>query len=203
MTFAPTRLPVLDEAGRELLFTEARTANAFAPTPVTDDELREIWSLAQWPPTAANTQPLRLLWVRTPEGKERLAPHMSEGNRAKTAAAPATAVLAVDREFYEHIPAIFPSRPEMRDHFAGDAAVADKTAALSGALQAGYVILAIRALGLAAGPMAGFDADGIDHEFFPDGRFHALLVVNVGHPAEDAFFPRNPRLEHDIALRWA
>jgi 3-hydroxypropanoate dehydrogenase len=203
MTQAPTRLPVLDETGRALLFTDARTANSFADTPVSDEELTAIWSLAQWPPTAANTQPLRLLWVRTPEGKQRLAPHMSEGNRDKTVAAPATAVLAIDREFYEHIPTIFPLRPELREVFSGNPAAADGNAAFSGALQAGYVILAIRAVGLAAGPMAGFDAAGIDAEFFPGGRFHAVLVVNVGHPADDAFFPRQPRLAHDVALSWA
>ena len=105
-TPAPQPLPALDEAGRALLFTEARTANSFAPTPVTDRELDSIWDLAKWPPTAANVQPLRVLYVRAPAGRERLVRHMSDGNKAKTATAPAVAVLAVDTEFHQHIPQV-------------------------------------------------------------------------------------------------
>src|SRR5882762_4304005 len=104
----------LDDAGRAALFTEARTANTFAPTPVTDAELREIWDLAKWPPTAANTQPLRVLYVRSDEGRARLVEHMNEGNKAKTATAPAVAVLAVDSRFHEHIPAVLPYKPELK-----------------------------------------------------------------------------------------
>ena len=103
--------------GRALLFTEARTANTFAETPVSDEELASIWELAKWAPTSANTQPLRVLYVRPGEGRDRLAKHMSEGNRAKTATAPAVAVLAVDTRFHEHIPAVFPIRAEMKDYF--------------------------------------------------------------------------------------
>lgn len=202
MTQAPARLPVLDEAGRALLFTDARTANAFSDEPVTDEQLAAVWELAKWPPTAANTQPLRLLWVRTPEGKARLVQHMSEGNRDKTLAAPAVAVVAFDTRFHEHIPTIFPYKPEMKDYFEADHAARQSTAEYGAALQAAYLILAIRAEGLAAGPMKGFDADGIGREFFPDGRFRASLVINVGHPAEDAFFPRQPRLDHEVVVSY-
>ena len=107
----------LSSEGRALLFTDARTANSFAPTPVTDQDLAGIWDLAKWGPSAANTQPLRVLYVRTPEGKARLLPHMSEGNRDKTASAPAVAVLARDTRFHEHIPTVLPFRPEMREVF--------------------------------------------------------------------------------------
>ena len=110
--------PRLDEAGRALLFTEARTANTFAGTPVTDEELAAVWELAKWPPTAANIQPLRVLYVRTPEGKERLVSHMNEGNRAKTASAPVVAVLAVDTDFHEYVPEVFPINPALRDVLA-------------------------------------------------------------------------------------
>src|ERR1700744_6800538 len=96
----------LDDASRALLFTEARTANTFAPTPVSDAELSDIWELAKWAPTAANTQPLRVLYVRTDEGRARLVEHMNDGNQAKTLAAPAVAVLAVDTRFYDHIPTV-------------------------------------------------------------------------------------------------
>jgi 3-hydroxypropanoate dehydrogenase len=197
------RLPVLDEAGRATLFYEARTANSFSAEPVTDEELQAIWEMAKWPPTSANTQPLRVLYVRTPEGKDRLVPHIAGGNKAKTAAAPAVAVLAIDMDFHEHTSTTFPIRPEMEQSLAADEERRHTMARFNGILQAGYFLLAIRAAGLAAGPMAGFDADGVDREFFPEGRFHTILVVNVGHPGENAWFDRLPRLENDTALQWA
>jgi 3-hydroxypropanoate dehydrogenase len=200
---APRTLDRLDGAGRALMFTEARTASTFAPLPVSDAELAEIWELAKWGPTAANTQPLRVMYVRTGEGRERLLRHMNEGNRAKTAAAPVVAVLAVDTEFYEHIPDVFPFRPEMRDAFAADAELAARTSGFSAALQAGYFIMAVRAAGLAAGPMGGFDAAGLDADFFPDGRWKSILVVNIGHPGENPWFGRLPRLPHHDVIRWA
>jgi 3-hydroxypropanoate dehydrogenase len=200
---APQALPLLDEAGRALLFTGARTANSFAPTPVTDAELDGIWDLAKWPPTAANTQPLRVLYVRTPQGRERLVRHMNDGNKAKTATAPAVAVLAVDTQFHEHIPQLVPFRPELKDAFAANDTMRTETMRFSGALQAGYFLLAVRAHGLAAGPMAGFDAAGLDAEFFPDGRWKSVLVVNIGHPGPDSWFGRLPRLDHTDAIKWA
>lgn len=197
------RLPMLDEPGRAALFYEARTANSFRAEPVTDEELEAIWEMAKWPPTSANIQPLRVLYVRTAEGKERLVAHLAEGNKAKTAAAPAVAVLAVDLDFHEHTSTTFPIRPEMESFYAEDRDRRHTTARFNAILQAGYFLLAIRAAGLAAGPMAGFDADGINREFFPGGRFHTILVVNIGHPGENPWFDRLPRLANDTALRWA
>jgi 3-hydroxypropanoate dehydrogenase len=195
--------PRLDDAGRSLLFTDARTANTFSPAPVSDEELAEIWELAKWPPTAANTQPLRVLYVRTEAGRAKLVSHMNEGNRAKTATAPVVAVLAFDTSFHEHIPDIFPIKPELKDVFAANEEMREGSGRFNAGLQVGYFLLAVRAAGLVAGPMAGFDAAGIDAEFFPDGRFKSLLVVNIGHPGENPWFPRMPRLSHDSAVRWA
>lgn len=190
--------------GRALLFTEARTANTFAETPVSDAELTAVWELAKWAPTSANTQPLRVLYVRPGEGRDRLVRHMSDGNKAKTAAAPAVAVLAADTRFHEHIPAVFPMRPEMKDRFESQGEeLRARHATFNAALQAGYFILAVRAHGLAAGPMTGFDAAGLDSEFFPDGRHHAILVVNIGHPGENPWFGRLPRLGHEDVVSWA
>jgi 3-hydroxypropanoate dehydrogenase len=200
---APPALPVLDQAGRALLFADARTANSFARTPVTDAELRGIWDLAKWPPTSANIQPLRVVYVRTPEGRERLVKHMSEGNKAKTAAAPAVAVLAVDTRYHEHIPQLLPFRPELKDVLAGNDTMRTEMMRFSGALQAGYFLLAVRAYGLAAGPMAGFDAAALDDDFFPDGRWKSILVVNIGHPGQDPWFARLPRLDHNDVIDWA
>jgi 3-hydroxypropanoate dehydrogenase len=196
-------LDALDPAGRALMFTEARTANTFADTPVTDEELTSIWELARWAPTAANTQPLRVLYVRPGEGRDRLVKYMSEGNQAKTAAAPAVAVLAVDTRFHEHIPTVFPIRPEMHDFYENNEELRLKGGNFNAALQAGYFILAVRALGLAAGPMAGFDAAALDAEFFGDGRFRSILVVNIGHPGENPWYDRLPRLDHEDAVSWA
>jgi 3-hydroxypropanoate dehydrogenase len=199
----PSSLGRLDDAGRALLFTDARTANSFAPTAVTDAELAEIWRLAKWAPTAANTQPLRVLYVRTDEGRARLVEHMSEGNRAKTASAPAVAVLAVDTEFHEHIPELFPFRPQMKDVFAADDEMRESTGRFNASLQAGYFLLAVRALGLAAGPMAGFDKEAVDEEFLPGGRWRSILVVNIGHPGENPWFDRLPRLGDEDVITWA
>jgi 3-hydroxypropanoate dehydrogenase len=193
----------LDDAGRALLFTDARTANTWADIPVSDEELASIWELAKWAPTSANTQPLRVLYVRPGAGRERLVKYMSEGNQAKTAAAPAVAVLAVDTQFHEHIPAVFPMRPEMKDFFAANEALRENGGKFNSALQAGYFILAVRAHGLAAGPMTGFDAAALDAEFFPEGRFKSILVVNIGHPGENPWFSRLPRLGHEDVISWA
>jgi 3-hydroxypropanoate dehydrogenase len=196
----PTRL---DPIGRSLLFTDARSVNSFAPTPVSDAELAEIWELAKWGPSAANTQPLRVVYVRTPDGKERLLKNMAEGNVAKTTAAPVTAILAFDSEFHEFIPQLLPFRPELREVFAGNAELSESTGRFNATLQAGYFIVSVRAHGLAAGPMAGFDAPGMDAEFFPDGRWKSLLVVNIGHPGENPWMDRLPRLDHPEVVQWA
>jgi 3-hydroxypropanoate dehydrogenase len=193
----------LDDAGRALLFTDARTANSFAPTPVTDAELNEIWELAKWPPTAANVQPLRVLYVRPGPGRDRLVEHMADGNKAKTASAPAVAVLALDTRFHEHIPAVMPYKPELKDVFEANQTMRTETGRFSAALQAGYFLLAVRANGLAAGPMGGFDAAALDADFFPDGRWRSILVVNIGHPGQDPWFGRLPRLDHSDVVQWA
>jgi 3-hydroxypropanoate dehydrogenase len=199
----PGTLAPLDDAGRGILFTEARTANSFAATPVTDAELDSIWQLAKWPPTSANTQPLRVLYVRTEEGKARLVRYMNDRNKAKTASAPAVAVLAVDTQFHERIPEVVPFRPELKDHFAENDTLRTETMQFGGALQAGYFLLAVRAHGLAAGPMIGFDKTALDADFFPGARWKSILVVNIGHPGPDPWFGRLPRLDHSDVIQWA
>lgn len=196
-------LAELDEPALATLFTAARTANSFDSRPVADDKLRAIWDLARWAPTAANTQPLRVMFVREPAGKERLLRHMNEGNQAKTASAPVTAVLAVDGRFHDHLPTVMPHRPEMRDSFEQNEAMRDRMGRFNATLQAGYFILAVRAQGLAAGPMAGFDGAGIDAEFFADNGWNSILVVNIGYPGPNPWFHRLPRLESTEVVRWA
>jgi 3-hydroxypropanoate dehydrogenase len=199
----PRALPRLDDAGRAALFTGARTANTFAATPVSDAELSAIWELAKWAPTSANTQPLRVLYVRPGQARDRLVGHLNDGNKAKTASAPAVAVLAVDTRFHEYIPALLPFRPQLKDAFEAGEELRTRTATFNATLQVGYFILSVRAHGLAAGPMSGFDAAGIDAAFFPDGRWRSILVVNIGHPGPDPWRERLPRLDHKDAVHWA
>jgi 3-hydroxypropanoate dehydrogenase len=187
----------IDPTAQDLLFREARTANTFTDEPVSEEQVRAIYDLVKWAPTAMNTQPLRVVLVRTPEARERLVTHMAEGNKAKTAAAPLVAILAADSDFHEHLPTVFPHKPDARDGLHGVPEVRSRMAAFNGAIQVGYFILGVRAAGLAAGPMAGFDAEAVAKEFFPGGGHQVLAVVNIGRPGPNAWFPRNPRLEYD------
>jgi 3-hydroxypropanoate dehydrogenase len=200
-----TALEQLDDTARALLFTEARTVNTFSDAPVTDDELRGIWDLTRFAPTMANSQPLRVLFVRTPEGKERLVQHLAEGNQAKTLTAPVVAVLAYDSEFHEHFPTTFPERgAAYRDNFGGMPGEArEQIAKYSAALASGVFFLAVRAHGLAAGPMGGFDSAGVDGEFFAGTTWRSHLVVNIGHPGTDPWFDRLPRIDESDVLDWA
>jgi len=179
----------------DLLFRDAHTANAFTDEPVSDAQLLAIYDLVKWAPTAMNTQPLRMALVRTPEARERLVAHMNEGNKAKTLAAPMVAVLATDIDFHEELPKIFPVNPNAAAGFA-DESMRSGWSSLNGALQVGYFIIGVRAAGLAAGPMGGFDADAVSEEFFPGGRHRALVVMNLGQPSDQAFRPRLPRLDY-------
>jgi 3-hydroxypropanoate dehydrogenase len=191
----------LDPEARALLFTDARTANNFSDEPVSEAQLRAIYELTKFAPTSANTQPLRILFVGKGPARERLLAQMFEGNRAKTASAPVVAVLAADVDFHEHIPTIFPIRPEMKDVFDADEDRRIEHARYNAILQAGYFILGVRAAGLAAGPMIGFDPEGINKEFFSDNAWKSILVVNIGHPGENAWFDRLPRLDYDQVVK--
>ncbi len=186
----------LSPEAQDLLFREARTANAFTDEPVTDAQVAAIYDLVKYGPTAMNNQPLRIVLVRDGEPRERLLKHMADGNREKTAAAPLVAILAADTEFHENLERTFPHLAGAKDLFA-DASARERAARFNATLQAGYFLLAVRAVGLAAGPMGGFDADGIDADFLEGGSLRSLLVVNLGRPAENAWFDRLPRLEQD------
>lgn len=187
-------LPLSDDA-QDLLFRAARTAYRFTDEAVSDDQVRAIYDLVKWGPTAMNSQPLRIVLVRSPEARARLVRHMSGNNQARTADAPLVAVLAVDHDFHNELHRTFPVAPGARDLFADESA-RTQTGHLNAGLQVGYFLVGVRAAGLAAGPMAGFDTDAVSRDFFPDGRHRAVLVVNLGHPAEDAYRPRQPRLDY-------
>ncbi|MFF3953281.1 malonic semialdehyde reductase [Streptomyces sp. NPDC001890] len=190
----------LDAAAQDLLFREARTANTFTDEPVTDEQVQAIYDLVKYGPTAFNQSPLRVVLVRSDDARARLVKHMAEGNQPKTSTAPLVAILATDNEFHEELPALLPHFPQAKDAFFSERPVRESAAALNGALQAAYFIIGVRAAGLAAGPMTGYDAAGIEKEFL-DGDHSVLMVVNIGKPGEDAWFPRLPRLAYDEVIK--
>ncbi|MGW5014894.1 malonic semialdehyde reductase [Micromonospora chalcea] len=197
MTTAADELIALDRAAQDLLFRAARTANAFTDEPVGDEQVRAIHDLVRYGPTAMNAQPLRVLLLRSAAARARLLPYVSAGNRDKTATAPLTAVLAADVDWHDRLPELFPHRPGARDWFTGDPAGREAQARFNAALQIGYLLVGVRAAGLAAGPMAGFDTAAVEREFFPGGRHRVLLLMNIGRPAPDAWRERLPRLPYE------
>ena len=190
----------LDDKAQDLLFREAHTTASFTSDPVSDEQIAEIWELIRWAPTGGNASPGRLLIVRSPEARERLVAHMSESNAAKTLAAPLTVVLAADTRYHELWPAISPRRSASAARLEDDPEARERLAMLSATLVTAYFLIGVRAAGLAAGPMGGFSRAGVDGEFFPDGRWRSILVVNVGVAADDGASEREGRLEFaDVA----
>ncbi|MFH8800143.1 malonic semialdehyde reductase [Streptomyces sp. NPDC017936] len=187
---------VLDPAAQDLLFREARTANTFTDEPVTEEQVQAIYDLVKFGPTAFNQTPLRITLVRSAEARERLVRHMAEGNQAKTASAPLVAILSADNEFHEELPTLFPAFPQAKDAIFAERPVREGSASLNAALQAAYFIVGVRAAGLAAGPMTGFDHEGVRKEFLDDDHT-PLMVVNIGKPGENASYPRSPRLAYE------
>jgi 3-hydroxypropanoate dehydrogenase len=190
LDFPTSGLAVGDDIA-DLLFREARTAAAFTPDEVSDEQLAAVYDLVKWGPTALNTIPLRLLVVRTPEARQRLAAHMAEGNRDRVLAAPVSLVVAADTGFHAHIPTLAPHMAALADALEGQPEQREAMARTTALIQAGYLIVGLRAAGLAVGPMGGMDAEGIDQEFFADNGWKSLLVVNVGH-VEGAATPPPP-----------
>ena len=199
LDFPTSGLAVGDDVA-DLLFREARTAAAFTPDEVSDEQIAAVYDLVKWGPTALNTIPLRLLVVRTPEARARLAAHMSEGNRDRVLAAPVSLVLAADTGFHTHIPTLAPHMTALADALAGQPEQRESMARTNALIQAGYLIVGLRAAGLAAGPMGGMDAQGIDEEFFADNGWKSILVVNVGHvEGAGTHRPRAERLAYPQA----
>ena len=181
----------------DILFRKARTHRAWLPKPVSDDLLRELYDLMKWGPTSANCCPVRILFLRTPQAKQRLKPTLSPGNVDQTMKAPVTAVIAHDLKFYDQLPRLSPHNPAVRDVFANSPEIAAATAFRNGSLQGGYFILAARSVGLDCGPMSGFDNAKLDAEFFPAGNVKSNFLCNLGYGDPSKLFPRAPRLDFD------
>jgi 3-hydroxypropanoate dehydrogenase len=191
----------LDDEALDILFRKARTHNAWLDKPVGDDLLRQVYDLMKWGPTSANSSPARIVFLRTPEAKQRLQPALSPNNIDKTMKAPVTAILAYDLKFYEKLPKLFPNNPAARDWFSGSERLAEVTAFRNGTLQGGYFILAARALGLDCGPMSGFDNAKVDAEFFAGTPVKSNFLCNLGYGDATQLFLRNPRVDFDEACR--
>ena len=182
------------------LFHDARSHNGWSPRPVSDAELQEIYEITRWAPTSANCSPLRVVFVRSAAAKAKLTPCLMEGNVAKTAAAPVTAILGMDLDFPEKLPRLFP-HTDARAWFVGNQPLIESTAFRNSSLQCAYFMLAARAIGLDVGPMSGFDSGKVDAAFFAGTPVKTNMLCNLGHGDAAALFPRSPRLEFSEACR--
>jgi 3-hydroxypropanoate dehydrogenase len=186
----------LDQAAFDQLFLEARTQNAWKDGEISDETLRRLFDIVKMGPTSANCSPARYVFVKSPEAKERLKPHLSGGNLEKTMAAPVTVIIANDMEFYEHLPKLFP-HTDAKSWFTSNDDLIRETAFRNATLQGGYMIIAARALGLDCGPMSGFDQAGVDEEFFKGTTYKSNFLLNLGQGDPSALFQRSPRFEFD------
>lgn len=189
----------LPQAAFDQLFLEAHTHNAWQDRAVPDELLHRLYDNLRMAPTSMNSSPARIVFVKTKTAKEKLSPALMEGNRAKTIAAPVTAIIGYDTRFFEQLPKLFPPMPNARDMFESNAALADITAFRNGTLQGAYLMLAARALGLDCGPMSGFDNAAVDQLFFAGTNVKSNFICNLGYGDAKGVYPRSPRLAFDEA----
>lgn len=187
----------------DVLFRSARTQNGWLDTPVSDAELHQVYELLKWGPTSANSSPARFLFLQSPDARQRLLPHLNAANQVKTRSAPVTVVVGYDLLFYEHLSALFPHNPTAPGWFIGETRreAADVAAFRNGTLQGAYLIVAARAVGLDCGPMSGFDANGVDREFWHGTSVRTNFLCNLGHGDPSKLFGRLPRLAFDQACK--
>ena len=190
-----------DEKTLDLLLREARSHGDFIDQPVRDATLRAAHELMKWGPTSANSQPMRIVYLRSDESKARLKPALSAVNLEKTMKAPLVAIVAYDTRFWEFLPRMF-HNPDAINWFKDKGAHTEITAFRNGTLQGGYYMLALRAVGLDCGAMSGFDNAKVDAAFFPDGRFKSNFLVNIGYGSGRNLPPRNPRLTFEETVRF-
>jgi 3-hydroxypropanoate dehydrogenase len=185
---------VVSDAALSILFREARSYNDWAAEPITQAQIEAIYELAKWGPTAANANPARFVWVASEGAKQRLAPHLSEGNRAKSMKASAVVIIGYDLDFPEMMPRLFPHAPTARFWFA-DMVEREKGALRNSSLQGAYLLMAARALGWDTGPMSGFDNAAVDADFFAGTNIKSNFVMSIGRGTQERLFGRLPRLD--------
>jgi 3-hydroxypropanoate dehydrogenase len=193
----------IDDHALDVLFRDARTKWEYADTAVTDEQLKALYDLVKMGPTSANSSPGRFVFVRTPEGKEKLKPALSAGNLDKTMAAPVTVIVAQDPLFYHKLPELFP-HADAKSWFSGNPDLAEETGFRNSTLQGAYLIIAARALGFDSGAMSGFDRAKVDRAFFAQNGWKSNFLINLGHPKpSEPAFPRLPRLDFADATLFA
>jgi 3-hydroxypropanoate dehydrogenase len=190
----------LPDACLDQIFREARTHNAWLDRDVPDALLHELIDLVKLGPTSANCEPARFLFVKSQQAKEKLKPHLSQGNRDKTMKAPVCAIIGYDLDFYLHLPKLFP-HTDAKSWFEGDEETIFDTAFRNGTLQGAYLIIAARALGLDCGPMSGFDTKGVDRDFFAGTNVKSNFLCNLGYADHAALMPRSPRFSFEEMAR--
>lgn len=186
----------LDETAQRQLFLDARTHNKWQKKDIQDSVLVDLVDLLKMAPTSANQSPARFVFVKSPEAKARLKPHLVPGNVDKTMEAPVSAIIGTDYKFYDHLPKLFPHK-DARSWFVGNKEFADVSAFRNGTLQGGYFILAARAVGLDCGPISGFDNAGVDAEFFAGTDIKSNFICNLGYGDPAGLFDRSPRFTFD------
>ena len=182
----------LEQSALSQLFIDARTHNSWQDKPVTDEQIKDLYELLKFAPTSVNCNPARFLFIKSPQAKERLLACVTPGNLEKTRAAPVTAIIGMDLDFYEQLPKLFP-HVDAKSWFVGKDAYIESTAFRNSALQGAYLTMAVRALGLDCGAMSGFDAEKVNAEFFPDGRVKVNFLLNIGYGNSASLMPRQPR----------
>lgn len=187
---------MIDQKALDLLFNNAHTYSKFSDKPVSDKLLEQVYDLAKMGPTSANCFPMRIVFVKSAEAKEKLKPCLSPGNVDKTMEAPVCAIIAMDMEFYEHLPRLYP-HTDARAWFVGKPDYIAATAFRNSTLQGAYFLLAARALGLDCGPMSGFNEAKINETFFKDTPYKANFLINLGYGVENSYHPRNDRPRFD------
>lgn len=191
----------LDHHSLAQLFLEARSFNGWLDKSIDAAMIDQLYALTAMGPTSANSLPARFVFLRSADARERIIPHLLESNRAKTRTAPVCVIIAYDQKFYNHIPRLFPHNPEAQQWFSEIPAFAEETAFRNSSLQGAYLMLAARGLGLDCGPLSGFDATGVDAEFFPDGQYKSNFLCNIGYGDSGSLLPRLPRLDFDEACK--
>lgn len=190
----------LPKQALEQLFTEARTHHVWQPKPVPDETLRNLYDLAKWGPTSVNSQPMRLVFVRSQEAKAKLIPALQGGNVEQVKTAPVTVIIAHDERFYDHLPVLFPAF-DVKPMFTSNEAMSRESAFRNGTLQGAYLMLAARALGLDVGPMSGFHNAKVDEAFFNGTSWKSNFICNIGYGDISKVYPRGPRLSFEQVSR--
>src|SRR6516162_3264782 len=192
---------VIGGEGHDVLFNKARTHNVWLDRPVDDALLKQVYDLAKMGPTSANMSPMRIIFVKSREAKERLKPALSAGNVDKTMKAPVTAIIGMEVRFYEKLPELFP-HADAKSWFKDlPEPILEYTALRNSSLQGAYFMLAARALGLDCGPMSGFDNAKVDEAFFAGTTVKSNFLCNLGYGDPTKLYPRSPRLRFDEACK--